>query len=201
MSGIDENGKDTKNRIVRVALELFAKFGFEGVSTRLIAEKACCNIASLNYYFGTKKKLYQECLSERDPVNQSAFKDLLEAPIDREDFERKFLKFLEIFAVYVSENSSFVRLLINELNSDSDEDIHDSFLEPVRDQLEKFLDESKRRKIINTEIETVIFSRMVISVVVSQRLFKSFQPFDSITNEELARKLVKTATVNFYSTR
>ena len=61
-------GKKTKNnankkvrdRLLDSAEELFCEHGFDGVSVRDIAASANCNIASVNYYFGGKEKLYQE---------------------------------------------------------------------------------------------------------------------------------------------
>jgi len=39
---------------------LFCEHGFKGTSIRDIAASAGCNIASVNYYFGRKEKLYEE---------------------------------------------------------------------------------------------------------------------------------------------
>ncbi len=42
------------------AEELFCEHGFSSASIRDIAASADCNIASVNYYFGGKEKLYRE---------------------------------------------------------------------------------------------------------------------------------------------
>jgi len=42
------------------AESLFCERGFKGTSIRDIAASAGCNIASVNYYFGSKEKLYEE---------------------------------------------------------------------------------------------------------------------------------------------
>jgi AcrR family transcriptional regulator len=52
--------KSVKDRLVCAAEELFCERGFKGTSIRDIASAAGCNIASVNYYFGSKEKLYQE---------------------------------------------------------------------------------------------------------------------------------------------
>src|SRR5205809_916947 len=46
-----------KNSILNVALELFGHRGFEGTSVRDIALKSKVNLAMINYYFGSKKKI------------------------------------------------------------------------------------------------------------------------------------------------
>jgi len=58
---MDSNAnKGVRDRLLDAAEELFCEHGFEGTSIRDIAASADCNIASVNYYFGGKEKLYEE---------------------------------------------------------------------------------------------------------------------------------------------
>jgi AcrR family transcriptional regulator len=52
--------RPVQERLLDAAEELFCEHGFEGASIRDIAAAAGCNIASVNYYFGGKEKLYTE---------------------------------------------------------------------------------------------------------------------------------------------
>ncbi len=52
--------QSVKDRLLDAAEELFCEHGFEGTSIRDIAASAGCNIASVNYYFGSKEKLYEK---------------------------------------------------------------------------------------------------------------------------------------------
>lgn len=52
---------DPATRIQDAATKLFAEHGFEGVSVRDIASEAGVTVGSINYYFGSKDSLYQEC--------------------------------------------------------------------------------------------------------------------------------------------
>lgn len=52
----------TKRALIEAAGELFAAHGLDGVSIRMIAEKANANVAAVNYYFGSKDNLYYETL-------------------------------------------------------------------------------------------------------------------------------------------
>lgn len=54
----------TRARIVDAAMSLFAERGFDGVSTRDLGERAGCNIATLNYHFGGKHKIYEAAVDE-----------------------------------------------------------------------------------------------------------------------------------------
>ena len=51
---------NTKLSLVLAAGELFAEKGFDGVSTREIAQKANAKLGSIHYHFQTKEKLYIE---------------------------------------------------------------------------------------------------------------------------------------------
>ncbi len=48
----------TKEKILEVASELFAKKGFGGTSVREIAQQAGVNLAAINYHFKNKDNLY-----------------------------------------------------------------------------------------------------------------------------------------------
>lgn len=52
--------EDTRERILFAARKLFADRGFEATSVRDITAEAGCNVASVNYHFGGKDKLYLE---------------------------------------------------------------------------------------------------------------------------------------------
>ena len=49
-----------KDRLLDAAEHLFCENGYKGTSIRKIASAAKCNLASVNYYFGGKEKLYFE---------------------------------------------------------------------------------------------------------------------------------------------
>ena len=52
-------GRDTRERILRAALDVFAERGFEGARTRDIADASGANLGLLQYYFGGKEKLWR----------------------------------------------------------------------------------------------------------------------------------------------
>jgi len=54
----------TRERILVEAETLFAEKGYEAVSIREITGAAECNLAAVNYHFGTKQNLYLEVFRE-----------------------------------------------------------------------------------------------------------------------------------------
>lgn len=58
------DGQQRQSSILAAASLLFAEHGFEAVTTRQIARKARCNIASIKYYFGDKAGLFTRVMEE-----------------------------------------------------------------------------------------------------------------------------------------
>lgn len=50
--------EDTRLKLMLTAGRLFAEHGFDGVSTRMIADTAGVNLGGIHYHFGSKEKLY-----------------------------------------------------------------------------------------------------------------------------------------------
>jgi TetR/AcrR family transcriptional regulator, regulator of cefoperazone and chloramphenicol sensitivity len=61
--GARQRGEDARRRILETALALFAAEGFDGASTREIAERAGVNLPAIQYYFGSKEGLYSAAIT------------------------------------------------------------------------------------------------------------------------------------------
>src|ERR1700689_5368511 len=62
--GAQQRGEDTRLRILRTALQVFATEGYEGASTRTLAQRANVNLPALQYYFGNKEGLYRAVVDD-----------------------------------------------------------------------------------------------------------------------------------------
>ncbi|MDD5064378.1 MAG: CerR family C-terminal domain-containing protein [Phycisphaerae bacterium] len=52
--------KDIRDRLLDAAEKLFSEHGFADTSVRDITAEANCNVAAVNYHFGSKEKLYAD---------------------------------------------------------------------------------------------------------------------------------------------
>jgi AcrR family transcriptional regulator len=103
-----------RETIIESAIKLFSSKGFEGTSVREIAADAGVNVAMINYYFGSKEKLFESMIEYRASFLREVFSELVNSkklsPIEKIDFiieqtiERKF------------SNSHFHHLLHRELS-------------------------------------------------------------------------------------
>ena len=55
---------ETRNRLIRAALQLFGRSGKDAVSTRQLAQKAGTNLNAIQYHFGGKHELHMEVARE-----------------------------------------------------------------------------------------------------------------------------------------
>jgi len=114
--------RSVQDRLLDAAEELFCEKGFDGTSIRDLAAMAGCNIASVNYYFGGKDKLYLEVWRR----HLAGMRDMRIASIDRvmsesggkpvlEELLRSYANaFLEPL-VNVGEGFRFIRLMAREM--------------------------------------------------------------------------------------
>src|SRR5271163_2452865 len=54
-----ERGMVTRQRLIDAALAVFGEYGFDGASTRTLADRAGANLAAIPYHFRSKEGLYR----------------------------------------------------------------------------------------------------------------------------------------------
>lgn len=57
-------GEDTRRRLIDAAIEAFGTNGYDGTSTRMLAEHADVTLPSIQYYFGGKEGLYRAVIDD-----------------------------------------------------------------------------------------------------------------------------------------
>jgi AcrR family transcriptional regulator len=56
---LQEPGEATRQRLIDAALSVFGEIGFDGASTRVLADQAGVNLAAIPYHFRNKEGLYR----------------------------------------------------------------------------------------------------------------------------------------------
>jgi AcrR family transcriptional regulator len=91
LQGEQDEPTSTKERILRIAEELFAEKGFDGTRTRDIAEQAGINISTLHFHWKSKEELYtavyQRLLTQRAKEAEEVFALLQKASAASEHWE------------------------------------------------------------------------------------------------------------------
>jgi AcrR family transcriptional regulator len=71
--------EDTKQRIIQGSVQVFSERGYDGATTRAIAEAAGVNEVTLFRHFGSKKNLFLAMISQRSPLR--SVREVLEAQL------------------------------------------------------------------------------------------------------------------------
>ncbi|MGE4429697.1 MAG: TetR/AcrR family transcriptional regulator [Sphingobium sp.] len=113
-------GDDVRKRVLRAALECFGAFGFEGTSTRAVAERADVTHTLVLYHFKSKDLLWRATI-------ENSIGNYTEAVIDDDVTERpaeeaavELRRFIERFVRFSAENPQVHRILTMESNQGTD---------------------------------------------------------------------------------
>jgi len=120
---------DKKEHIINKAIELFAEKGFEGTSIRDLAAKAEVNVAMVNYYFGSKEKLFEAMVE----LKAAYLKGVIEE-VSKDNSLTEIQKLDRIIESYVNKmfsNRLFHRIIHQELMVHQRENIQDSIINIV----------------------------------------------------------------------
>lgn len=71
------NAKNTRQRILTAAEQIFATKGFQAMTLREVTQQAKVNLAAVNYHFGSKSGLVREVIGARiRPINAERLRQL-----------------------------------------------------------------------------------------------------------------------------
>lgn len=138
----------TRERILKVASLIFAEKGFDGTSIRMICTKAGVNIASINYYFKSKERLYFEAYRFINEDTRKEMSWILGDPMPfagfdvwEDEFRRILLKVLSVGMANDEPGVCRRRLISMEMTHPSKclPLLMDTFYAPLRIYLKKFL--------------------------------------------------------------
>lgn len=108
-----ETKPDKKEHILDTAERIFAEFGYEGASTRLLAKEAGVNMAMLNYYFGSKDGLLQAVFERRSASTRQALQEVIKT--NGPAWEKLFAV-VDLYLEKVLTNKRFHRLIHREIS-------------------------------------------------------------------------------------
>lgn len=109
-----QRGEDTRLRILRTALRVFAEEGYDGASTRTLAQQAGVNLPALQYYFGNKEGLYRAVVdhisgiveSRVGPVTEQIRASMADGPLPRCRALDLLCRMLDAFVTLVTDQTS-----------------------------------------------------------------------------------------------
>lgn len=104
---------DNRRKILSIALELFAKKGYDAVSTLEITQAAGISKPTMYYYFGSKEGLLSEILN----IHYKHFLlDLEKVTSLPEDIALTFFRLMRVYFDYALKNTDFILLKMSTIN-------------------------------------------------------------------------------------
>jgi AcrR family transcriptional regulator len=150
---------DKRQHIIQKAIELFSEGGFDNTSIRDISQKACVNVAMVNYYFGTKKKLFEAIIEFKSTYLKTRLSELLtDTSIDEME---KINVIIEEYATRILSNPHFHRVMHQELLLNTRPEMNESIKKLFSNNYQII------RKIIEEGIRKNIFRQVDIDLTVS----------------------------------
>lgn len=96
--GSRADGDATRQQILETAGRLFAELGYDATTSKKICECSHCNVAAVNYHFGSRAELYTTILieSHRRLISMDTIRDITNSDLDaREKLARILDNLLE----------------------------------------------------------------------------------------------------------
>ncbi|MBE7178764.1 MAG: TetR/AcrR family transcriptional regulator [Mucilaginibacter polytrichastri] len=103
---------EKKEHIMQVAEQLFSEMGYDGASTRAIAQEANVNMAMLNYYFGSKEGLFKAIIANRMDTSKNQLEELI---ADNTTAWEKLQTIIDWYSERLLSNSCFQRIIQREI--------------------------------------------------------------------------------------
>ncbi|MEU8797398.1 TetR family transcriptional regulator [Spirillospora sp. NPDC048819] len=141
-------------RILDAATRLFAALGYDGTSTRMIAEAAGLNVATVAYHVGGKRDLYLAVMERAHEVERAVLEDAV-AQIGTEPEE--LLEVVDRYIDFCVEHPEVPALWMHRWLSDAADVAHleVQFVRPLLDMVA-----SAARKVVpdNVDVEYVVWT-------------------------------------------
>jgi AcrR family transcriptional regulator len=143
-TGTQSRGEDTRRRLVDAAIDAFGTFGYEGTSTRLLAERAGTTLPAIPYYFGSKEGLFRatiEHIAQRmgermAPIGAQAAATLARKNASRKDLLETLGQILDAFVALMlgGENPERRRRFIARVEIE-----RGAALEPLHESIQRWI--------------------------------------------------------------
>lgn len=153
----------TKQSIIKAASRLFAEKGYEGTSIRELAETSDVNVASINYYFGSKQGLFEEMVKDFAENKVSSITPLLESPNSREEFRIRLSMFMKQFIHLATSDRDHFRMINKNLDTFfqlSPEGFEQTFLK-IHEKFHEFVAHAQKQGVLRGDLDSEMITQIL----------------------------------------
>jgi len=184
-----EDGKITRDRLLKAACEVFAEKGYLNAKVAEICRRAGANVAAVNYYFGDKDTLYAEAWQHA--FNEYAMPELpLPVHISPDDQLRNYINSLIQNFMEKGLQGYFTRLYLMELANPTGL-IQDSWHNMIEPRRQKLIGIIRKMLGVETTDETVLFCELSIVSQCRALLTINRNDLEYLFGQPLSSNLIK----------
>ncbi len=100
-----------KAKILCAARDLFAEYGYHGVTTRMIAKNVNIDISTLHYHWGDKENLYEAVLDDLNDEIEEKFKEI-ESVVRGKSLAYRLEVAIDVMCDYLFERPAAAKLVM-----------------------------------------------------------------------------------------
>lgn len=157
-----------RQALMKAAIKIFAKNGFDGASVRKIANEAKVNVSLVNYYFSGKEGLYKSCLQEFGENNVNAARRVLKPVKTCEEFKLRLSLFCEEFIEFHYQNPDLVKMVQSEFDCGAVRmgDIFKNTFFVLFETLANYFKHAQKMKIVRAHLDITLATRVFFAALV-----------------------------------
>jgi AcrR family transcriptional regulator len=158
--------KNTRQRLLKAATEVFARDGFQGATTREIARVASVNEVTLFRHFTSKNQLLGAVISQAFALQAESLANQQEWT---QDLRTDLLHYAQLYNRTLEEHEALTRTLIGEARRYPEEarQILREATQPLRERLTAYLQNAQRQGKVRAEVDPIaaidIFTGMLLA--------------------------------------
>jgi len=187
--------EEKREKIIDAAKRAFAEKGFSAVGIREIARRAGINSATLYHYFKNKEELYEavlgrtfeQVLSILEEISHLEQQEYTEGVVTKEAIYR--------YMDFLNENREFLKILIHELNLESDliSKISMKYYENFIVLTEEFITKERETaggKKDRKSVKQLLISGLGLTIIhfLTAPIFEALEDEDQLTPEKLEER-------------
>lgn len=158
----------TKQSIINAASKLFAAKGYEATSIREIVESSDVNLASINYYFGSKQGLFEEMVKDFAQNKLSGIVSLLEPPNSYEEFRIRLTMFMKQFIALAANDKEHFKMINKNLDTFiqlSPKSFENTFGK-IHDKFHEYVAHAQKQNILRDDLDKEILTQILFGNLV-----------------------------------
>ncbi len=191
--------EDRRQQIVTVSAELFAQKGFNGTTTKEIADRAGVSEAIIFRHFPTKHVLYSAIIEHKARQNAERLKGRLKEAASRKDDRGFFLSLAQNMIDFHTNDPALMRLLM--FSSLEGHEMSQMFFDSIASELKSLVLRYIRQRIqdgVFRHLDARVSTRAFIGMILFHAQVRVIHKHDAIDDVKLSNKQVAERFVDLF---